>query len=280
MQNLRRAEQQQDWKAAYAILLALGEIYERQSRRSEFKTLQQRALKQVGISLTEAKAKGQSAFEFWIYLRNEDFKEAIKDANLAKASEIGQEILNELRGLNDPLMNDALVCVYQNLGIVAQRQGNFEGATTYYEEVRQFRQDEQDSYEATTIYHQLGNLALQQGNFEEAVNYHQSSSKTREFYKDFYRAANNYYQLSIAFQQQGKLEDAIENCKKALLIWEKAQNFEKTAYAHHQLGVLSQKQEKLEDAVQNYKQAIPFFEDNNYLNEAANIYHNLQRISA
>jgi hypothetical protein len=54
LQNLRLAEQHQDWEAAQAILRALGEVYLRLNRRPEFKTLRQRALRQIGTALAEA----------------------------------------------------------------------------------------------------------------------------------------------------------------------------------------------------------------------------------
>ncbi len=80
LQHLRLAEQQQDWANAQAILQTLGEVYQRIGRRPEFRTLRQRALDKIGIHLAEAKAKGQDAFDFWLYLRVEDANEALQAA--------------------------------------------------------------------------------------------------------------------------------------------------------------------------------------------------------
>ena len=44
LQNLRLAEQQQQWAEAQAILQALGNFYQRQTRKSEFRSLRQRAV--------------------------------------------------------------------------------------------------------------------------------------------------------------------------------------------------------------------------------------------
>jgi hypothetical protein len=67
LQNLRLAEQQKSWEYAQAILQALGDVYERIGRKPEFRALRQRALDQIGIYLSQAKAKGQGAFNFWMY---------------------------------------------------------------------------------------------------------------------------------------------------------------------------------------------------------------------
>jgi hypothetical protein len=79
---LRLAEQQQEWAEAQAILQALGEVYKRWGRKPEFKSLRQRAIKQIGFHLAEAKAKGKAAFNFWRYLRVVDANEALESADL------------------------------------------------------------------------------------------------------------------------------------------------------------------------------------------------------
>lgn len=82
LQNLRLAEQQQEWAYAQDILQALGEVYGRVGRKPEFRALRQRALGQVGFHLADAKAKGQDALDFWIYLRVADANEAAQAADL------------------------------------------------------------------------------------------------------------------------------------------------------------------------------------------------------
>ncbi len=124
LQNLRIAEQQQQWTQAQSILQALGEIYERLGRKPEFKALQQRALNQIGIELTEAKAKGKDALNFWVYLRINQANEALKRADLEAARVIYQEILDELIALNDSSVNNTIAVAYHQLGMVATNNGN------------------------------------------------------------------------------------------------------------------------------------------------------------
>ncbi|NJN13732.1 MAG: CHAT domain-containing protein, partial [Richelia sp. RM1_1_1] len=155
LQKLRLAEQQQQWAEAQFILQALGEIYQRLGRKPEFKALRQRVLNQIGIHLSEAKAKGKGAFELWIYLRINEANEALLRADLEAARVIYQEILDELVALNDSLVNNKIADVYHQLGIVAQQQRQFEQAEQYYFKALKIYEDAGDLYSAATVYHQL-----------------------------------------------------------------------------------------------------------------------------
>jgi hypothetical protein len=97
LQNLRLAERQQDWDNARLMLKALGEVYQRRNRLPEFRTLRQQALEQIGTKVERSK----EAFQFWVYLQNENATDALDSADLTKASKIYQKIYSELTKLND-----------------------------------------------------------------------------------------------------------------------------------------------------------------------------------
>lgn len=126
LQNLRLAEQHKEWAKAQAILQALGEVYQRIGRKPEFKSLRQRVLKQVGIHLADAKAKGKDALDFWMYLRGKDANEACDNGDLDAAAVVRQEILDEIIGLNDPFMTQIISIQYHELALIAQSKENFQ----------------------------------------------------------------------------------------------------------------------------------------------------------
>jgi tetratricopeptide (TPR) repeat protein len=169
LQNLRLAEQQQSWRYAQAILQALGEVYKRIGRKPEFKSLRQRALKQIGIHLAQAKVKGQYAFDFWMYLRGEDANEALAASDLEEARAISQEILDELTPLNDLSVNDKIASVYNQLGVVAQEQRRFDEATAFYHKAFEILEQFQDWRKASLTLSQWGNLLEIQENLAEAL---------------------------------------------------------------------------------------------------------------
>jgi tetratricopeptide (TPR) repeat protein len=172
LQNLRLAEQQQDWAETQAILQALGEVYQRIGRKPEFKSLRQRALKQIGIHLSEAKAKGQETLGFWMYLRVVDANEALAAADLEGAWAIYQAILDELTSLNDSSVNDKIAVAYHNLGVVAQEQRRFDEATAFYHKALEIFQQFQDWRKAFSTLGRWGNVLETQENWAEALQFY------------------------------------------------------------------------------------------------------------
>jgi len=274
LQQLRLAEQQQEWAYAHAILQFLGAVYTRWGRKPEFKSLRKRALDQIGVHLAKAKAKGKAAFIFWIYLRVMDANEALESADLATARAVYQEIINKLVALNDPSFNEYIAMIYHNLGAVSQKQRRFEDAIAFYHKALQIKEDAGYCYSAASDYHNLGVVAQEQRRFDDAIAFYQKSLKICEDAGDLYSAADNYHHLGIVAQEQRPF-DAIAFYNKALQIFEDAGDFYKAATVYHNLGVGSQKQRHFEDAITFYHKALQIFEDAGDFYSAASDYSNL-----
>ncbi len=275
LQNLRLAEQQQSWGYAPAILAALGKVYRRIGRQPEFRALRQRALSQIGIHLSQAKAKGQDVFNFWMYLRVEDANEALDAANLEGARAIYQEILDELTSLNDPLVNNNIAVLNHNLGLVAQEQRCFDEATAFYQKSVQICEDAGDLYNAANDYHNLGVVAQYQRRFDEATAFYQKSVQICEDAGDLYNAASDYHQLGTLAQHQRRFDEATAFYQKALQIYEDAENLYKAADEYHNLGVVAQEQGRFDEATAFYQKSLQICEDAGNLYNAASDYHQL-----
>jgi tetratricopeptide (TPR) repeat protein len=279
LQNLRLAEQQQQWAYAQAILQALGEIYQRLGRKPEFKALQQRALNQIGIHLSEAKAKGKDAFDFWMYLRGKEANEALFRADLEAARVISQEILDELIALNDSSLKDKIAVAYHQLGIVALEQRDFKQAQQYCLKALKILEDAGDFYITSGVYHQLGRVAQEQRHFEQAQQYYLKALKIYEDTGDLYKAANEYHQLGIVAEEQRQFEQARQYYFKALKIYEDTGDLYKAAKEYHQLGSVDQEQRQFEQARQYYFKALKIYEDTRDLYKAATVHHQLGNIA-
>jgi tetratricopeptide (TPR) repeat protein len=177
LQNLRLAEQQQEWAMAQAILQPLGEMYQRTGRKLEFQSLRLRLLKQVGVNLTSAKLKGKEAFGFWIYLRNQEANETAQSGNFDEAKKIYQEILNELTALNDPSLSEQIAIFDNLLGNIAWELRQFDKAITYYQKALHIFEAAGNDYSAATVYLQLGNVAAGQQYFDQAIAYYPSFTR-------------------------------------------------------------------------------------------------------
>ncbi len=279
LQNLRLAEQQQEWAEAQFILQALAEIYERIGRKPEFKSLRQRALKQIGMHLVYAKAKGKDALMFWMYLRFSDANEAVQNADLEGARKIYQEILDELIAVNDSSINDKISVAYHQLGMVAYGQRQFDLAINYYKKALKIKEDVGDLYSTAKEYHQLGMVAYGQRQFDLAINYYKKALKIKEDAGDFYSAATDYHQLGMVAQEQRQFDLAINYYKKALKIREDTGDLYSAATDYHQLGMVAQEQRQFDMAVDYYLKALKILEDAGDLYSAADEYHQLGMVA-
>ena len=279
LQNLRLAEQQQSWAKAPAILQALGEVYKRIGRKPEFRTLRQRALKQIGMHLSEAKARGQAAFKFWMYLRGEDANEALEFADLEGARVIYQEILDELTSLDDSSVNDKIAIAHHNLGTVAQKQRRFDEAKASYNKALQIKEEAGNYYQAATDYHNLGVVTQEQRRFDEAIAFYNKALQIFEDAGDWYKTATEYHQLGMVAQDQRQLEEAKAFYNKALKIFKHVGDLYNAATEYHQLGMVAREQRQLEEAKAYYLKALQIFEDAGDLHKAASGYHNLGMVA-
>ncbi|MFN6463062.1 MAG: tetratricopeptide repeat protein [Nostoc sp. DedVER02] len=275
LQNLRLSEQQQKWAYAESILRALANVYERLGRKPEFKSVRQRALNQIGIHLADAKAKGQDALDFWMYLRSVDAKEAAENFDLEEARKIYQEILDELIAVNDSSVNGKIATINQNFGCLTQKQRQFDMAVDYHHKALEIFKDTGNSYNAAGAYHQLGRIAQEQRQFDVAVDYYNKALKVFEDAGDLYMAAHDYQQLGVVAQGQRQFDVAVDYYKKALKIFEDAEDLYSAASSYHNLGVVAQQQRQFDVAVDYYKKALKIKEDVGDLYSAARDYHNL-----
>ncbi|MEG4319834.1 MULTISPECIES: tetratricopeptide repeat protein [unclassified Microcoleus] len=279
LQQLRLAEQQEEWAYAQAILQALGEVYQRWGRKPEFKFLRERALNQIGFHLAQAKAKGQDAFDFWMYLRGVDANEALASADLETARAFYQEILDELTALNDPSVNNKIASINHNLGMVAEEQRRFDDAIAFYNKALQIREDAGDLYNAAGNYHQLGMVAQEQRRFDDAIALYHKALQIYEDAGDFYNAAMDYHNLGMVAQEQRRFEEAIAFYHKALRIVEDLGDFYSAASDYHNLGVVAQEQRRFDEAIAFYHKALQIKEDLGDFHSAASDYHHLGMVA-
>jgi len=261
LQNLRLAEQQQDWRNAQMILTVLGEVYKRWGRKPEFKLLRQRMLNQIGIKLAEAKAKGTEALGLWMYLRNNEANENLAINDLERSRIIYQEILKELIALNNPSVNEAIATLNNNLGNIAMELRDFGVATAYYQKALDIRKESKNLYKVAGIYHNLGRIAQLQRRFEEAIDYSQKALKIYKDAGDVYKVADAYHQLGDVAQEQQRYDEAITYSQEALKIYEDLGDLHNAAAEYHLLGNATYSQGRRKEAMNYYKKALKIYED-------------------
>jgi tetratricopeptide (TPR) repeat protein len=279
LQNLRIAEHSQCWEEARIILRALGQVYDQLGRFAEFLALRQRAFSHIGMNLAQAKAKGQSALEYWIYLRGIDASEAVRQGYPKKSRIIHQKILDELTALNDPSKNKDIAIANYNLGLAAREDGDFYGALHYYLNALRIFEDAGDFYNAAGVYYELGVAARVQYNFELASQYYQKAFHIYQDCQDLYRLAGIYQELGVIARYQRNYTQAILNYQKALHICEELGHDYFTAAIFHELGEVAKLQVNLDFAKQLYYKALQIYEDKEDWYNASDEYQALGEVA-
>ena len=274
LRNLRLAERQQDWDNARLMLKVLGEVYQRQNRLLEFRTLRQQALEQIGTKFEQTK----EAFQFWVYLQGENGSDALESADLTKASNIYQKISSELTKLNDPSMNVEIADVELCLGMVAQEQENFEAALTHYEKALEIFETIGDSDKAANVYHQLGSLSDKQGDLNSAITHYEKALETFET-KDLYRSARTYNNLGKVVYQKQDFVAARNYWEEAITLFKRVGDLHLAAASYHNLSALALQQQDFDRAYNSSKEALKIFEDNQDLYNASDVYQALGEIA-
>ncbi|WP_414553035.1 tetratricopeptide repeat protein [Anabaena sp. CCY 0017] len=279
MQNLRLAEQFQKWELAHFILQLLGKIYEKLGRKSELKSLRKQALCKVGMYLAEAKKKGASAFNFWIYLQIVDIEELVEKSDIEKARKNYQIILNDLIALHDSSANEQIAVMYDNLGRIADKKRDFAEALNYYLKAIEIYEGGKNLYQAAGIYYQMGMAYRQQKELKRASEYYQKALENHKCAGDWYEVAHDYYGMGQVAEEEHSFGEATEYYQKACGIFQNHQDFHRVALAHHQLGGIALRLENYKKAERFYRNALKFFEDTGNDYRVAHVYHNLGTLS-
>lgn len=274
LKNLRFAEQQQKWLHAQGIMEVLQEVYRRFGRAFEFELLRQQALMQIGTNLTQVKVKGESAFNFWIFLQlaySGNSNEIDKSLDLEELTVIYQKILDELTAFNDSSVDKTIAMLFHKMGLVTQEQGKYEPARDYYLKALKIIEDTEDLYDINTVYLQLGNVAWLQEQYEQARDYYLKALKVEEL-GDLYAAGHVYHQLGNVAYIQYQYEQALTYYSKVLKIRLDMGDWHNAAKVYHQLGKVVQELGQYKQAYDHYMKALKIKEDEGDMCSVANTY--------
>jgi tetratricopeptide (TPR) repeat protein len=165
------------------------------------------------------------------------------------------------------------------LGIVAQRQGDYEGALKWYRQALEILEALGDRAGMARSYHQLGGVAEEQGDYEGALNWYRRSLEILEALGDRAGMAGPYHQLGTVAQRQGDYEGALKWYRQALEILEALGDRAGMAGSYHQLGTVAQDQGDYEGALEWYRRSLEIKEALGNRAGMANSYHQLGMVA-
>ena len=168
---------------------------------------------------------------------------------------------------------------YHQLGVVAAEQRQWETAVSHYNNALQIKIDFNDRYAQASTYHQLGRVAEEQRQWETAVSHYNNALQICIDFNDRYAQAGTYHQLGMVAQEQRDWETAVSHYHNALQIKIDFNDRYAQAGTYHQLGMVAQEQREWETAVSHYNNALQIYIDFNDRYAQAGTYHQLGRVA-
>jgi tetratricopeptide (TPR) repeat protein len=168
-----------------------------------------------------------------------------------------------------------LAAILHQLGMLAQRQGDYAKARILYDESIAIERELRDKSGVAKSLHQLGHLAQDQGDYIEARKlYDQSLTINREL-GDKSGIAHTLHQLATLAQAQGHLTEARKLYDQSLAIEQELGDKPGIASTLHQYAMLAQDQGNYPEARKLYDQSLAIATESGDKSGIARILHQL-----
>ena len=174
---------------------------------------------------------------------------------------------NQIRKMSAP--------IYYQLGLVAQKQRQWQQAESYYQQALQIFIEINDHYSQASTYHSLGMIAQEQRHWQQAESYYQQALQIEIDFNHRLLQANTYDQLGILAQEQQHLQQAEDYYQQALQIYVEFNDRYEQAGTYHNLGLVAQEQRQWQQAERYYQQALQIKIEFNNRHYQASTYHQL-----
>ena len=165
------------------------------------------------------------------------------------------------------------------LGRLAQDQGDYTEARRLYNQTLTISRELHDKSGIAKVLHQLGTIAYLQGEPDEARKLYNQAQETFKELGAKPEQALSLHQLALLAQNKGDLTEARKHYDQALAIAEELGDRPGIARTLHQLGIIAQRQGNLAKARELCDQALQTFIDLGAKLEQAAVLHQLGRIA-
>ncbi|MEU8285164.1 tetratricopeptide repeat protein, partial [Micromonospora sp. NPDC048905] len=164
---------------------------------------------------------------------------------------------------------------YQQLGVVAQRRGDYAEAERRYLQSLTINEELGDRAGMASSFHQLGILAQDRGDYAEADRGYQQSLTIKEELGNRLGMADSYGQLGILAHLRGDYAEAERRYLQSLTINEELGDRAGMATSYHQLGILAQRRGDYAEAERRYLQSLSINEELGDRASMSSSYHQL-----
>jgi len=201
--------------------------------------------KVIGLNLTEEESINSTYDSVWIYYEAGKFEEA----------ELLSKQLISKNSFSDSLGHERLSKIYNMVGAINYKIGEFNEAIKYYDLAIQLSKDK---YFTSVIFGNIANIFLSQGDLTKAITYYNKALSDA--------APNNYIatsafnsNLGVAYYKNGQFEKSIEVTKRSITIAEInnlnniGDNYNTCAIAYQRIGNFKESEDYFKKELIHYK---------------------------
>ncbi|MHB9860959.1 tetratricopeptide repeat protein [Streptomyces sp. YIM S03343] len=185
-----------------------------------------------------------------------------------------QQLTEETLTWLPPRSHPAAAYIHQ-LGIIAQRRGDYQEAEERYRASLTIKEELGDRSGIAGSYHQLGMIAQRRGDYQQAEERYRASLTIKEELGDRSGIAGSYHQLGIIAQRRGDYQQAEERYRASLTIKEELGDRSGIAGSYHQLGIIAQRRGDYQQAEERYRASLTILEELGDRSGIANSYGQL-----
>ncbi|MCP4130002.1 MAG: tetratricopeptide repeat protein [bacterium] len=194
-----------------------------------------------------------------------EFDRAFEIADVVQAFLEDRGYIYEARDILEEFLEDELeeknrAGLFHSIGIIEQKQGNWDKALSYYNDSMKIYENLGDKSSISINLHNIGTIDQQKGNHERAITFFQKSLKINEELGNKSSISGSLHQIGLLHQYKGDYEQAITFYQKSLKINEELGNKSRISDSLLQIGIIYQKKG-------DYEQAITFFQKSLKINE-------------
>lgn len=189
-----------------------------------------------------------------------------------------EHLIHEILGWL-PERSGKAAAFYQQLGILAQRGGDYSQALEWCRKSLEIDQEHRNRAGMAASYGQLGNIAQLQGDYDRALEGYRKALAIDEELGNRARMAISYHQLGIVAQLRGDYDGALGWYEKSLAIEEEFSNRAGMAITYHQLGRIAEERGDYDPALDWYRKSLVINEELGDQAAISRSYHQLGSIA-
>ncbi|MDY8134895.1 tetratricopeptide repeat protein [Aquimarina sp. 2201CG5-10] len=165
--------------------------------------------------------------------------------------------------------------VYEALGIVNKRKGNYPEAVNFYLQAKTLYEKLNDSSNIADIYHNIAMVFRDQKEYQKAVTYFKKAIKIKEKLHEKQGVAIGYNMMGVAYRQSKKMDSAYKSYQKAKDIFVVLKDEENIYRVNSNLAAWYHTKKEYKKAIEMYAKNLEYDIKTNRKLSLQRIYYNL-----